>query len=223
MTFGFSDGSRNNRKPSSVSSEVFVPHGQDGIHLVARSCTTTAYRWLFCDSPSSKRTLWFVVIKSPNFSARGTSSPVRLLQGALVILARKHTSQFRSFGKWVKILCFRDATFVGRSESESWEMCADTSTSAISRYSVKFSSHSGIPSPLPFPATPLLQSSASPLLSVFAGSNETDRSCGGDDEEEVVVELDDSPGTTNGTKFSVLQKVWFQFLVRRGSVPLGHS
>ena len=57
------------------------------------------------------------------------------------------------------------------------------------------------------PAIPLLQSSvASSLLRVFAGSNERDRSCGGDIDEEVVVELDDSPGCTNGTKFSVLQK-----------------
>ena len=36
-----------------------------------------------------------------------------------------------------------------------------------------------------------------------ADSNEKDRSCGGDVEEEVVVELD----TTNESKFSVLQKV----------------
>ena len=36
---------------------------------------------------------------------------------------------------------------------------------------------------------------------------ETGRSCGGDVEDDGVVELDDSPGTTNGTKFSVLQRV----------------
>ena len=59
-----------------------------------------------------------------------------------------------------------------------------------------------------FPATPLLQSSVgSSLLRMFDGSNEADRSYGGNVEEEVVVELDDSPGTANGTKFSVLQKV----------------
>ena len=45
-------------------------------------------RWLFRDSPTSLRTLWSVVIKSPNFSARGTALPVRLLQGVLVILVR---------------------------------------------------------------------------------------------------------------------------------------
>ena len=53
-----------------------------------------------------------------------------------------------------------------------------------------------------FPATPLLQSSgASSLLRMFDGSNEADRSYGGNVEEEVVVELDDSPGTANGTHF----------------------
>ena len=49
-----------------------------------------------------------------------------------------------------------------------------------------------------------------------------DRSCGGDVEDEVVVELDDSPGTTKRTKFSVLQKVCVPFPVRRGSRPRGH-
>ena len=91
---------------------------------MARSCTTTAYRWLCRDAHRSLRTLWSAVIKSPKFSARGTTVPVRFLEGALVILVRKHTSQFRSFGKWVKIRCFLDATFVARSESESWEMLA---------------------------------------------------------------------------------------------------
>ena len=41
--------------------------------------------------------------------------------------------------------------------------------------------------------------------------------------KKVVVEPDDSPGTTNGTKFSVLHEVCFPFLVRRGSRTLGHS
>ena len=45
------------------------------------------------------------------------------------------------------------------------------------------------------------------LLRAFAGSKEIDGSCGCDVEDEAVVELDDSPGTTNGTKFSDLQRV----------------
>ena len=57
------------------------------------------------------------------------------------------------------------------------------------------------------PQLPCYSSSvASSLPRVFAGSNEKDRSCEGDVDEEVVVELDDSPGATNGTKFWVLQK-----------------
>ena len=44
---------------------------------------TTAYQWLFRDSPSSLRTLWSAFIKSPNSVARGTASPVGLLQIAL--------------------------------------------------------------------------------------------------------------------------------------------
>ena len=63
---------------------VFL-HGYDWIHLVAKSCTTTAYRWLFRDSQPAMRTLWSAVIKSPKFSARNTTLPIRLLHGALVI------------------------------------------------------------------------------------------------------------------------------------------
>ena len=85
VTCGLCDGSRNFLKLFSVSWEVFVLHGYDWIHWVARSCTTTANRWLFRDSPSSLRTMWSTVIKSPNFSARRRASPVCLLQGALVI------------------------------------------------------------------------------------------------------------------------------------------
>ena len=124
MTFGFSVGSENFRKLLSVSWEVFVLHGYDWIHRVAKSCTTTEYRWLFRDSHPSLRTSWSAVIKSPNFSAWGAESPVRLLQGALVILVRLHTSQLWSFGKWQSILCFLGATFIRRSGSESWEMFA---------------------------------------------------------------------------------------------------
>ena len=72
---------------------------------------------------------------------------------------------------------------------------------------MKSCSHTGIPL-LQFPATPSLQFPVAPsLLRVFAGSKETDRSCGGDVEDEAVVELDDSSGPTDGTKFSVLFRV----------------
>ena len=105
MTLGFLPGSKNFCKLLSVSWEVCVLHGYDWIHWVAKSCTTTAYRWLFRDSQLSLRTLWSAVIKSPKFAARGTAPPMRLLHGALVILVLWQISQFRSLGKWVWTLC----------------------------------------------------------------------------------------------------------------------
>ena len=50
MTLGFLFGSKNFCKLFCVSWEVFVLHGYDWIHWVAKSCTTTAYRWLCRDS-----------------------------------------------------------------------------------------------------------------------------------------------------------------------------
>ena len=86
-------------------------------------------------------------------------------------------------------------------------MSAGASTSAIWRFSAKSSSHSEYLSRYSVPQLPCYSPSvASSLLRIFAGSNEKDRSCEGDVDEDVVVELDDSPGATNGTKFWVLQK-----------------
>ena len=124
LTLGLSHGSRNFCKLHSVSWEVFVLHWYHCVLWVAKSCTKTAHLWLVRDSPSSLRTLWSAVIRSPNFSARGTASPARFLQGALVILFLSQISQFLSFGKWVLVQCFLDTTLVGRSESESWEVFA---------------------------------------------------------------------------------------------------
>ena len=42
-------------------------------------------------------------------------------------------------------------------------------------------------------------------------------SCGGDVEDELRPELTDNPGTTRGTKLSVLQIIRFPFSVNRGS------
>ena len=43
-----------------------------------------------------------------------------------------------------------------------------------------------------------------------------DESCGIDVEDELVPELDDTPGTTRGTKLFVLHTVFFPCLVNRG-------
>ena len=67
MTSGFLFGSKNFCKLLWVSCEVLFLHGYAWIHWVARSCTTTAYRWLFRDSQFSLRTFWSAVIKSPKF------------------------------------------------------------------------------------------------------------------------------------------------------------
>ena len=125
----------------------FVFHGYDCIRCVAKSCTTKAQRWLFRDSPPSLRTLWSAVIESPKFSALGTTIPVRFLQGALVVLGLKQTSQFRCFGKWVKILCLPDTTYARGSEGNSWEELEASrcsGTLSFTRLSLNSSSHSGI-------------------------------------------------------------------------------
>ena len=43
-----------------------------------------------------------------------------------------------------------------------------------------------------------------------------DESCGGDVEDELVLEFDDNPGLTRGTTFSVLHKIVFPCLISRG-------
>ena len=97
ITFAFLATARETFLNCFVSCEVFVLPREDLIHWVARSWTTKAYRWLSLDSLASLKTLWSAVIKSPNFSARSKAVPVLLLQGILVILVPKHTSQFRFF------------------------------------------------------------------------------------------------------------------------------
>ena len=47
-----------------------------------------------------------------------------------------------------------------------------------------------------------------------SGSND---SCGSVVEDEMLPELTDKPGTTGGTKLSILQIIRFPFLVNRGS------
>ena len=76
MTFGFSDGSRNFLK-------LFFPSPE---------------KFLFC-TDEIESIEWQELVPRLRIGARGAGSPVRLLQGALVILVRKHTSKFRSFAK----------------------------------------------------------------------------------------------------------------------------
>ena len=97
MTFGFLVGSRNFIRFFWISSEDSVLHGYDCIHCVAKSYTTTAYRWLFLDSLSSLKTLWSAVIKSSKCSALGTTVPARLLHEALVIFLQADVTPGSTF------------------------------------------------------------------------------------------------------------------------------
>ena len=56
----------------------------------------------------------------------------------------------------------------------------------------------------------------SSLRSVAGLEDVLDESCGSDVEDELVPEFGDNPGTTKGTKFSVLQRISFPCSVRRG-------
>ena len=149
MTLGFLFGSKNFCKIFCVSSEVFVSHGYDWIHWVAKSCTTTACRRLFRDSQPSLRTLWSAVIKPSKLPAQGTAPPIRLLHGALVILVFWQISEFRSFGKWVWTLCLPKSALLAAksSKDDSWEelpcesLCSGTLSST--RSSLNSCSHSG--------------------------------------------------------------------------------
>ena len=97
MTLGFLSGSKNFCKLLFVSCEVFVLHGYDWIHWVAKSCTTTAYRWLFRDSHFSLRTLWSVIIKSPIIFCTRYGSANASSARALVIWSFDRS---RNFGLW---------------------------------------------------------------------------------------------------------------------------
>ena len=148
MTWGFPFGSKILCKLLCVSWEVFVLHGYDWIHWVAKSCTTIAHRWLFRDSQPSLTTLWSAVIKSPTFSARGTAPPIRLLHGALVILVLWQISQFWSLGKWVLTLFLPKSTLLVGSKDNAWKELACESlcwgTLSSTRFSLNSCNHSGM-------------------------------------------------------------------------------
>ena len=104
MTFGSYDGSRNFR-------ELFPSPEKFGfalIRLCPLSCQILHHdcTLVIVSRFTISRTLWSAVIKSPNFSVPSTTSPVRLLaRSPCNVGPLAHTSQFRSFGKWVSKLC----------------------------------------------------------------------------------------------------------------------
>ena len=93
-----------------------------------------------------------------------------------------------------KIFCFRDATFERTFHiwiSRNFCRCKDFCDLDVL---CEFTSDDSGTHSLQFPVIPS-------LLRVFTGSTEKGWSCGAEIEDETVVELDDSLGTTNGTKF----------------------
>ena len=137
MTLGFLSGSRNFCKlqASCSAPRTFASSFRFPEKFLFCTDTTGSIVWpslaprlhidaCFRDSQPSLRTLWSAVIKSPKFSARSTTLPIRLLHGALVILVLWQISQFRSFGNWVSTLCSPKSTPLIGSEDGSWEELA---------------------------------------------------------------------------------------------------
>ena len=77
-------------------------HGYAWIHWVAKSCTTTAYRWLFRDSQLSLRTLWSAVINSPKFySSRYGFAIASSARSSCNFGPFYRSRNFGLWGKWV--------------------------------------------------------------------------------------------------------------------------
>ena len=129
----------------------------------------------------------------------------------------------------MKELCFLDfvATLKGCSESVSQEMCcAGAGTSMFSGFSVKSSGQNGRSANGSFSSflslikdfCPglLVASSAALFPETWSASGPND-SWGGVVGDELLPESTDNPGTTRGTKLSVLQIILLPFFVNRGS------
>ena len=120
----------------------FVVLGYDCIHCVAKSCTTTAYRWLCRDSHPSLRNFVIRCYQITKLFRSEHDCTSAFSARRPVILVLKHMS----FEKWVKILCLPDTTFARGSEDSSREelgasRCSGTLPST--RFSVNSSNHSG--------------------------------------------------------------------------------
>ena len=114
------------------------PLGGQVLHHSMIVSRFTNLHWELCD---------LAVIKSPKFSARSTAPPMRLLQGALVILVLWQISQFWSLWKWILTLCLPNSALLEsvRSEDDSWEERAcESLCSRTTRFSLNSCSHSGM-------------------------------------------------------------------------------
>ena len=239
MTLSFLPGSKNFCQLLWVSCEVFVLHGYAWNHWVAKSCTTTAYRWLFRDSQLSLRTLWSAVIKSPKFSARGTAPPLRLLHGLLQFLSSGRSRNFGLQENEYKTLCLpKSSRLVNMGQifpeflQPFWDLriqrvtpfyrsflficfwnfigldflrlprSIDTGTAEMSRLDASSRSRTDISPTVGEEGEDEEDEEEEEWLSGFIGVLKVDE----DPEDEL-----DKPGTTIGTKFSVLQGIRIPF------------
>ena len=211
------------------------------------------------------------VIKWPKFSARGTTLPMRLLHGALVIFVLWQISQFRSFGKWVLTLCLPKSALLAGVGCKRWFMrrtgvwvsvfksstrlslnsCNHSGMSewhrshrswSWSSFSFGFdflvglvnSCSSGIPEEHGSHRSCLATISLDTIEVVMVGEgDELEEDVGWSisclegvmdvEESKLEEELVDKPGTTIGTKFSVLHCIRIPFKMRCGFWPLIHS
>ena len=199
----------------------------------------------FRDSQSSLRTLWSAVIKSPKFSARGTTASARLPQEALVILVLWQISQFRSFGKWEKTVFTQIRTSRRRRRLCVQTLCHPQDSPWILAALPLFRNGTGLPvlDPDSYFYLEVSEEHARSCLATLSLDTVEDVVGGEVDEHEEDVgwsisclesvmdveeskleeELADKRGTTIGTKFSVLHCIRIPFFMRCGFWPLIHS
>ena len=234
MTLGFLVGSRNFCKLLWVSCEVFVLHGYDCIHCVAKPCTTAAYLWLLRDSHPSLRTLWSAVIKSTTCSVPGTTVPVRLLQGALVISVLMQSGSFGLSGSEYKYCASLIPLLLAALKvihehfhlpDCPWTLLAILADHATS-FLVLLRSHHfylNFRFLLVHATSFFVLPHSYSLLSVAGFSVLITVSCDEDVEEvgeHEVEELVDRPGTANGTYFAVSHSIFLPLLMRCGFWPV---
>ena len=193
------------------------------------------------DSPSSLRTLWLVIVKSPNFFCLKQNFTSAYSARCPWHFGSQADFAISVFWEVSLILCFLnfvfDTTFVERSESESWEMCAGAcnilcpldylwTPPTIQEGLAQGRPHLDCHPSFYFcflvsEGDPHHLRGASSSLPSWAGL--VDKSCGVDVDDDLLPELVDNPGTTRGAKLSVLHTIVFSSLVNRGCWPLTHS
>ena len=152
--------------------------------------------WSFASVPSAKSPcyFWFVGILSP------------LLQEVPSLIPENCV--------WVRRQLFHQMFFELRQPVKNMGQRIVPSRRSFFYFGFGFS---GFPAPVSW----WLVRHFAPILNLK--TNSKNESCDCDLENELLPELADHPGTTRGTKLSVLQMILFPFGVNRGIWPLTHS